>query len=308
MRELTVSLFTFSPLLTDRMYMSNYQHFILFRFFYVLFFVVIASTRNMATGAEPVDARSNGAAESLWFPVGEDLVYRIYWGFVPVGQCVVTTRYVDVDGYRYIRIRFRSRTNKILSSVYPVDDVLESLIEPGSFLPVRFTKNLKEGGYCAHEQTVFHHSDGTASWNSFLNENTKELMIEEDTRDLISFMYFMRKQSFQPGVDMEFRVMADEDIYDVFVHPIKYETVRLYGGDNVQSLKIEPKAAFDGLFVRKGSGWMWVSDDDQRLLTRMEASVPVANIKLILEEIRYNDPDSPDEYDLEHADTTTEIE
>ncbi|MDD4737568.1 MAG: DUF3108 domain-containing protein, partial [Kiritimatiellae bacterium] len=187
----------------------------------------------------------------LWFPVGEAMVYRLYWGIIPVGESHVTTRWIERDGRTLLVIRFTSRSNKVLQTIYPVEDVMESIIDPETFLPLQFIKNLSEGRYRAHEVTRFDHAAGKACMTSLTSGKEKTYDIESDSRDLVSFMYYMRKFDMEPGVEFQQRVVADEDIYDILVRPLKYETVKTVDGEKIESIKVEPKAKFDGLFVRK---------------------------------------------------------
>ena len=230
----------------------------------------------------------SGRAESarpLPFRMGESMTYRVYWGVIPVGSSVITSRWVVADGRTNIAIQARTRTNKVLEQIYPVDDVIESVIDPDTFLPLRFRKLISEGRYRADETTVFDYQAGKAVWSSPLKNRTNEFVIKPDTRDLISFMYSMRTNRFEAGKRTHYQVMADEKIYDLYVNADKFETLKMDAFGAVRSLKMEPEAAFGGLFVRKGRMWLWVSDDERRLVTKIVAQVPVANIMLELDDV-----------------------
>lgn len=229
---------------------------------------------------------ARAAAPELWFRVGEELIYTISWGVIPVGTSHVTTEWIEEDGERLLRIRFRNKSNAFLSTFYPVDDTLESVIDPETFLPRRFVKILNEGNYHCDEVTTFDFDEGVARWHSRRNDGRKEYPIKKDTRDLISFMYSMRRRALEPGETIEARVMADEKVYDLTVHALKKERVRLPNHGTVRSLKLLPEASFQGLFVRKGRMWMWVSDDDRRICTKLAVEVPVAKVKLHLTEVK----------------------
>lgn len=228
-----------------------------------------------------------GGATNLWFPVGEGLEYRAYWGVIPVAYATVTNDWVELNGKTYLSIRMRTRSNDFLSKIYPVDDHLESVIDPETFLPVKFTKRLKEGRYWTHEETTFDHANKKATWRSIKSGNVKELDIESDTRDLISFMYSMRKGEFlKPGDEMQFRVMADEKIYDLGVRAEKLDKFRVSDYGWLESMKIEPIATFGGLFVRhKGRAWMWISPDTRRIVTKISVSIPVANVNVLISKV-----------------------
>ncbi len=240
-------------------------------------------------GAEPAaDAAGVEAPPGvdLWFPVGETIRYRIHWGFIPVGTSEATTQWVEHEGRTLLAIRFRTWNHPVIATFYPVDDFLESLIDPETFLPVQFTKHLQEGSYHCHEVTTFDREEGMARWVSKLSGEERTYEIEPDTRDLISFMYNMRRKRLEPGTKKDFQVMADEKIYDLHVRAADIEKIKLPHYGKVRSLRIEPQAAFEGLFVRKGKMTLWVSRDERRLLTKVSAKIPVASIHLKLESVR----------------------
>ena len=221
----------------------------------------------------------------LWFPVGEELVYKIYWGVVPVGACRITTQWIEEDGRRLLAIRYRTRSNKVIATLYPVDDRIESIIDPDTFLPVRFTKNLKEGRHRYHETTTFDYKRLKATWKSFIKNQTKEFDIEPDTRDLVTFMYYMRSTTFKAGEKHTFRVMSDEKIYDLTLKVAKEEKVKLPGFGSLSCLRLDPTAKFQGLFIRKGKLVIWVKQGSRMICTQLAGKVPVASIKVKLDEV-----------------------
>ncbi len=220
------------------------------------------------------------------FPVNQELVYRIYWGWIPVGEAVVTTGWTNSLGRDLLFIRSRAKTNKVLSKLWPVDDVIETLVDPERFRPVSFMKNLKEGGYRCHELTLFDFTNRVARQHNFTNGNDAEFPIDSDTRDLMTFMYYGRAIDFEAGGKYYFRVMADDKTYDLYVTAEAYEDVETVPGEEIPSVRLFPEAAFQGLFVHKGKGWMWVARDKRRPMTKMAVQVPVASVKLLLDEVR----------------------
>lgn len=235
--------------------------------------------------APPAEARDAGEPE-FWFPVGEELIYDIYWGRVHVGHSRVWTEWVEQDGRRLLAIRMRTRSNRVLSTIYPVDDFIESLVDPETFLPVRFTKQLSEGRHRADEVTDFDHAAGTAHWRSRLRNRENTFEIQENTRDIPTLMYSLRGEEFLPHQTRQFEVMADEKLYELQTISFDVEPVRLSRYGVIPSLKIEPVASFGGVFVRKGRMWLWLSQDPRAVLTRISVEVPVARVHLYLREIR----------------------
>lgn len=222
----------------------------------------------------------------FWFPVGEEIHYRVYWGRIPVGTAVIHSEWVEKYGRTMLAIQLRTRSNRFLDRIYRVDDVTESIVDPHTFLPVRFTKNWRQGRYRAHEVTKFDYANNIAYWRSLTRDRTDTFELEPDTRCLVSFAYYMRKVGFTEGERRHFRVMADEKVYDLWMEARDNERIRLPNYGRVSSIEVEPEAAFDGLFVRRGRVIFWVSNDERRVLTQMEGEIPVASIRLILDEVK----------------------
>lgn len=224
-----------------------------------------------------------GPTNSMWFPVGETLTYRVYWGFIAVGEAVVTSEWIEEEGVRYIQITHRIRSNKVIATLYPVDDVVQTLIDPETFRPVSFFLDQKEGRHSAKEITTFDYKRGVARWESFTKKKVKEFPIDQDTRDIVTLMYFIRRDGFKAGEDRQLRVMADDKIYDLGVKVDGEEKIDVPGHGEVDCLRLEPSAKFNGLFVRKGKMTLWVSKDERFLCTRVAAGVPiVGSVKVLL--------------------------
>lgn len=234
--------------------------------------------------ADPVPAEApEGVA--LWFPVGEVIEYNIYWGRVPVARSRASSAWVEWNGQSLVAIRFETRSNKVLSTIYPVNDFIETLVDPETFLPVRFIKNLREGRHRYHEVTTFDRAGGTAHLRNLAKGKELTYAIDPDTRDLVSFMYGMRRQVFDVGSEQSFRVMADEKLYDLVVKALEQVSLKLKRYGKVDTVKLEPEAKFQGLFVRKGKMILWVTEDARRLIARASVKVPVAHVHLVLDTV-----------------------
>lgn len=226
------------------------------------------------------------AATNLWFDVGEELIYQVYWGVIHAGETRVTTEWVEHEGRTVLAIRFRTKGNKFIEKIYPVDDFIESLVDPATFLPIRFTKILNEGRHHSDEVTTFDFQNLTARWVNRAKGREKVFAIEPNTRDIVTFMYYLRSRELEPGDEYQYRVMADEKLYDLYLKVGSLDTMKFERFGKVKSVRVEPEAAFQGIFVRKGKLTMWVSKDPRRVCTRMMASIPVANIRVNLDKVR----------------------
>ena len=126
------------------------------------------------------DAGEDGAVESLPplrggtapYRVGERFRYSIYWGPLHVGRSIVEVKEItEVNGHPCYRIVARTRSNAVISAVYPVDDTVESYVDVEGLFSRRFIKKLNEGRYHCDEETLFDVENGVAYWQSHRDGN-----------------------------------------------------------------------------------------------------------------------------------------
>lgn len=227
----------------------------------------------------------SGVTNEFWFPVGEKLVYRLYWGIIPVGTCYITTEWAELEGKSVLSIKATAETGAVVSKIYPVNDFIETRIDPGTFLPREYIQKLREGRHIRDDCVTFNHAEGIAIWRSTkesVTNEAKKIMIEATTRDVLCLAYYMRSKGLSVGQTEKFRVLVDDKIYDLEVMGLGYETMDVGDFNNVKCLVVEPKAAFGGIFVRKGRVNLWFSEDMRRICTRMTGKLSFANLKAIL--------------------------
>ena len=236
-----------------------------------------------ALAAAPAAVPANGSTNELWFHVGETLTYRLSWGVVPVGETVVSSKWIEDGGRRLIEVTFRTRSNKVLSTLYPVDDTIQAVIDPERFRPVTLFIDMSEGQHKNRELTTFDYARGVARWERFTKPRVTEIPIGPDVMDLVTFMYFMRRGGFEVGSDRHHRVITDGKVYDLFIKAEAIETVDVPGYGDVECVRLDPSAQFNGLFVRKGKLTVWVSRDSRAFCVRVVAGIPVVgSVKAVL--------------------------
>ena len=222
----------------------------------------------------------------LPFPVGEELSYSVSWNRVPVAKVLMTTEMAEYEGRPVIAIRMRTQTRMFFNKVFKVDDFHESLVDPVTFRPIRFEKNLKEGRKISHELTLFDYETMTASYEDLESGEKATYAIDEGARDILSFMYFMRSSALQENDAPLFRVMADKKIYDLIIRTGKEKRLSVAACDEkVTTLEVEPEASFDGLFVQKGKARLWIARGSRRLMTYAKISVPFGRVRVKLKTV-----------------------
>jgi hypothetical protein len=228
----------------------------------------------------------------LWFPMGEEIDYEVFWGIFMVGEATAKAEWINRDGRRFISLSMEARSNGLVEKLYPVKEYLQTILDPTTFLPLSFEKKSDEGSHHYHDLTTFDHEKKKGLWRSLLKDKHAEFDIESDTRDLMGLMYWIRKDPIREGETRQYRVMSDEKMYELVVESGRKDKVRLSEYGAVDCIKMEPKGKFNGMFVRTGRMWLWLSDDERYTICRAVASVPVASIKIMLKRVRGPGEDS----------------
>ena len=228
---------------------------------------------------------SAGDEVSSFFPVGETLAYRIHWGMIPVGETIITSEWVQEGGRRLIRIRLRTHTNKWMDKIHKIDDDVASVVEPGTLLPVSSVERVHDKDRQAEEQTTFDHAGLVAHWQSALDGRTSNYVIEADTRDIVSFLYYMRSKTMNPGDEALVTIAAYQTLHQMRIHAEAIEDVDLPVYGKIPCFVVRPEAVNESLFARKAPQRVWVSRDSRRLVAKMDARVVVGTVHITLYEV-----------------------
>lgn len=234
------------------------------------------------SAAAPV---STNEIAGLGFPVGERLVYKIYWGIISVGTVVMQSEMVKHDGKPMVLLRYRTRTNRFFDHIQKIDDSLESIIDPDSFLPIRYVQKTGRDEDYSNEITTFDHAARKAHWKSETDGSTRDFEIAEDTRDLLSFLYFMRRTELSEKEERTFAIMFDNGIGEAKVKTTEFEQKKVGKFGKIKSLPMTPAISSDNLVLKGGRLQMWITWEGRAVCTRFQVNAPLAKIRLILYQV-----------------------
>ena len=214
----------------------------------------------------------------IWFPVGEQLSYCVYWSGIPVGEVQATSSWVVVQGRPLLALTCRARSNRVLRWVYPVEDKVVTTVDPIGFLPVSFQVDFQEGSHIRHELTTFDYVAGKAVWTATNNSKTRMFIIDPDVRDLLSFMYFMRKSDIHSESKLNLRVLLDGKIRQLPVTIGAHEKVKVSNYGSVDCLRVTPTLDFGKNNSSTNKMIVWLSTDMRHICTRVKGFIAIGSI------------------------------
>jgi hypothetical protein len=232
-----------------------------------------AKKKNTASSAVPAQG----------IPSGEKLVYDVYWMGLHVGFGELTVKEGEsLDGKRVYLATAVARTNDALSTIYPVEDVVQSWIDASTFQSLRFGKKASEGRYRAEEIVRFDERAQKGYYESLKNGSKKEFPIHVPVHDVISAFYWVRRQQLEPGKSFGTVVNNGEKDYSLEVDVLRREEKELRGQGVVDSFLIEPKTRLEGILEKRGKVWVHLKNDAARTPVLITFKTPFGPIVGVL--------------------------
>jgi len=223
------------------------------------------------------------AKPSKQFRVGETLEYDVRWMGIGVGTGILQVKeIVPIEGKNSYHFVVTTRSNRFLSTFYPVEDAIHSYVDVETLLPYKFRKIQREGRYRADEEMVYDQTSHQATYHSFRNNSKKEMEIPPNVQDSLSTLFYFRTLPLEIGKSVFIDVNADEKNWRLEIKLLKSGLLKLFAKKEVPALLTEPLAKFHGIFIRKGRMQIWFSLDEKRTPLYMKASVPFGVVEVVL--------------------------
>lgn len=173
----------------------------------------------------------------------------------------------------------RVRSNAVLSTLYPVDDVLHSFFDLNHMRSIHFEQKRKEGMNHVWEETFFYYELGQASTQSYANGEKKWFEIPKDgVQDKLSTIYYMRCMNWKTRNFASTVLGNDKRNYEVRMTKLKTEVLHTDDFQPIPTFQVRPNMEYLSGFVKKGNMWIWVSNDDFKIPIRVEAKLPIGTV------------------------------
>lgn len=214
------------------------------------------------------------------FRDGEEVTMRVYYTtlglYVGAGEAKFTTTIEKYNGVPVYHCVGTGITYSFFDNFYKVRDRYESYIDTGTMLPVKFIRNVSEGGSKIYNNVTFNHQAGTAVSTHGVFKVTSCI------QDVISSVYYARNIDFdhyKPGDKIPFDMFLDDQIYHLYLRYEGKENVKTKFG-KFRAIKFKPLLIKGSIFKGGEDMNVWVSDDANHLLLRAESPISVGSIKV----------------------------
>lgn len=214
---------------------------------------------------------------------GETLTYRIHYGILNAGTATLTTLKTTYQGEPHFYVKGTGKTTGAVRAFFKVDDLYESFINYNTGLPSYYVRNVKEGSYSQHYQTVFNHQNQTLILTDKKNTENGSKVINsvKGIQDMLSAFYYLR--AFDPnqltvGTVKNINIWIDDEMFPFQIRVAGIEDVKTKYG-KISCLKIIPLVKSGRVFKEKEGVTMWVSNDKNHVPVSIEAKLAVGSLK-----------------------------
>jgi hypothetical protein len=224
------------------------------------------------------------AVNNTAFQVGEQLRYRITYGFMDAGEAVLevkSTTKKGADGRELVHLKGTGRTLGGFNAFYKVHDVYESYVDKKGVFPWYFVRRVDEGGYKLAQDYAFKQDK-----NKVDNGAGKEFKIPMGIQDMVSSFYYARTLDFKNmkvGDVVEFKCFMDNEIWPLKIKFVGNEVIHIRKG-KFNCKKFVPVVQKGRYFESENDVNFWVTDDNNRIPILVRAKIPVGTIKMHLVE------------------------
>lgn len=214
------------------------------------------------------------------FKDGEMVTFKVFYNamgaYIGAGEATFTTTVERFNGKPVYHHVGEGKTYSFFDNFFKVRDRYESYVDTASLLPMKFIRNVDEGGHKIYNNVSFNQQTNTAvSTNGVFN-------ITDCMQDVVSSVYYARNIDFnkyKPGDKIPFDMFLDDEIYHLYIRYIGKETVKTRYG-KFRSIKIKPLLIKGTIFEGGEKMNVWISDDPNRIILRVDSPIAVGSIKV----------------------------
>jgi hypothetical protein len=200
-----------------------------------------------------------------WFHVRKRFTYLMAWNCIPVGK--ITAESGDIKNYQgrdvYV-MKLVTESNKFLSRIYRVEDTYTSYIDIETMTSRRYEADRKEGNYRKHVIVEYDFEKMEAVYTNLTDGTVKRCPISENVQDPLSAICYFMTLPITLGEEVNMTVNLNEKNYQLFGKVEAVNVVKLPRLGSHPAFKLRPYAKLKGKHLRRGSGWMYFSADENR--------------------------------------------
>ncbi len=220
---------------------------------------------------------------NLPYKVGEYAAYKVSFGPIWVGYAdLEITEIKTINHKPSFHIIGKGKTAPFFDWFFKVRDVYETFIDTTTLLPIEFKRDVNEGGHLINQHYSFNHLD------SIVRTQDSNFYILPNSQDMLSALFYARtfkkdrilnKKSFYVPIFM------DDENYYLEIKYLQNEILETKWG-KINCMTFQPKMQEGRVFEDGEEMKIWISDDHNHLLLKVETKIWTGTIKAVLDDYK----------------------
>jgi len=214
------------------------------------------------------------------FQAGEEIVYTVYYAvagiYIDAGNATFTNVLEKMNGRTVYHMSGIGKTNPSYDWIYKVRDKYETFIDTGTLQPLKFLRNVDEGGHKKYENVTFNRNANTAVTTEGV------FKVPDCVQDVVSAVYYARNVDFskyKPNDKIPFTMFLDNEVFNMYIRYLGKETVKTKYG-KFKAIKFKPLLVKGTIFEGGEKMTVWVTDDPNHIPVRIESPIVVGKVKV----------------------------
>jgi hypothetical protein len=220
------------------------------------------------------------------FLSGETIRYKVYYtlagAFVTGGEAAFSTSLEQFNGKSVYHVTGEGKTNNFFDNFFRVRDKYETFIDTATMQPLKFLRNVDEGGYKIYENVTFNKAVSTAITTKGVYK------MPSCIQDVISSIYYARNIDFSKlkvNDKIPFNMFLDNQVYEIYIRYLGKEIVKTKYG-KFRAIKFKPLLIKGTIFEGGEKMTVWVSDDGNHIPLRVESPITVGKVQVEMMDFR----------------------
>jgi hypothetical protein len=214
------------------------------------------------------------------FQAGEQITFHVYYSvvgtYIHAGDAIFTTTLERFANKTVYHVVGDGKTKASYDWIYKVRDRYETFIDTATLQPLKFIRNVDEGGYKNYETITFNRNANTAVTNKGV------FPVPDCIQDVLSAMYYARNIDFnkyKAEDKIPFKMFLDNEVFNMYIRYLGKETVKTQYG-KFKAIKFKPLLLKGTIFEGGEKMTVWVSDDPNHVVLRVESPIVVGKVKI----------------------------
>jgi hypothetical protein len=213
------------------------------------------------------------------FQAGETTTFTVYYTlgvYIAAGEATFNVNLEKMNNKPVYHITGEGKTYGFYDNFFKVRDKYETFMDTATLQPMKFIRNIYEGGYKKYENVTFNQQSNTA----LTSDGT--FKVPNCIQDVVGAIYYARNIDFSKyKVDdkIPFSMFLDNETYNLYIRYLGKETIKTKYG-KFKAIKFKPLLIKGTIFEGGEKMTVWVSDDGNHLPLRVESPISVGSVKV----------------------------